>query len=967
MSDQTSASVPVAQPARPRRRIGLWIMATLAVLFAATLIALPYVIEDQAVKWLERNGADKAHIEDVDLNLFEGSFQIDNLVVQKQDHTPLRIWQLAGDLNWLDLLDKRVVVQTLWLYGSHLSVVQNEQGELTIGGITLPEPAADQPAATEAAAPTMDLSAWDVGVNAFVLANATVEYRAPRLEQDLYATVLYLLNMHSWEPDRPAQFGLDMHVNNQPFKISSDVRAFADDPDTVASLNLEELNLADFAALADLGGVRDLSGKLSLKLAVDAVHRDKSQTRVDIKGDVVLRDLRAVQGETSIAQGLLHYAGDFTVHLGGAADVPMADVKGKWESKDSFIALGDLSVKHAALGLQTTTSVFKAESETAPMVIHSKVAGSVDSLLIDDTKQSIRLADVRRVEMAGVDVQFPQSVSVTDVTIGETRALESLTKDGPGTGLPEISLKTLRLSDAVYDFAKQAVSVAAVEVARARAHDQAKGLTLGELGSVKLAKLDLKLKEGASVGSVDLADVRALRPDAAKEKRPPAVVTVAKTSVQKIGYTFEPARLEIASIGINGLKGEFVREADGSLYGLAQFASTDEAPIEAAPDKAAPSAPAADKAAMTIRLGALSIDDNAEIHWTDHHVKPRATVTVKPFALKVGAFDTADPRGRTDVSLSASLHKNNEITFKGHVSPLDAKPNSKLDGAIKRLELTGFGPYAAAAGYNLRSGRLDADITANATEGELDMLNKLTLTKLRLEGGGGDAKRSATGGATALPLNVALGYLRDSEDRIKLDVPVTGNIRDPQFSFNDVIRLATQAAAQQAAMSYLTAALQPLGTVLLVGKLASGAVNAMQLQPIEFAPGDATLSDTAGAYVEKIAGILKDRPGIKLSVCGSATESDRAAMLDKQAEQAKLMAEKAEKSDKARPQAQQSSQEQVPPTVSDDQLLLLADERSKQVREQLLEKHQVNPDQLFDCRPVLEADAEAVPQVTLAM
>lgn len=104
-----------------------------------------------------------------------------------------------------------------------------------------------------------------------------------------------------------------------------------------------------------------------------------------------------------------------------------------------------------------------------------------------------------------------------------------------------------------------------------------------------------------------------------------------------------------------------------------------------------------------------------------------------------------------------------------------------------------------------------------------------------------------TGGATALPLNVALGYLRDSEDRIKLDVPVTGNIRDPQFSFNDVIRLATQAAAQQPAM------------------LAKQARLTAELQ---------------------------------------------------------AQAEKAEKSGKEKPQAQQNAQEQVPSTVSDDQLPL---------------------------------------------
>ena len=529
--------------------------------------------------------------------------------------------------------------------------------------------------------------------------------------------------------------------------------------------------------------------------------------------------------------------------------------------------MDDLNVKHGGLVWKTATKIFNAETKNGPLRISTQGEGTVDSLLVDDKKKSLHLANLKHVDIQGADIQFPA---------------------------------------------------------------------------------------GVTVARVDVSGLNALRPESKKKGSSPPLVAVGNTAIQKISYTFDPPRLEIDSVELDKLKGNFTREADGSLYGLAQLTSakdTDTEPPPKAQDTG--TAPAKDKM-PTMRLGSLKIADDAEIHWTDNKVKPRVNITAKPLSLALGPVDTAEPTARTNVEISVSLHKNNEIKLKGYISPLDPKPDSRVDATIKGLNLTKFSPYAAIAGYTLKSGRLDANITAKVTDGNLDIDNKLVLTKLQLEGGGGQAKRDTASGATALPLNVALGYLRDNQDRIKLNVPITGNLRDPKFNFNDVIRLATQAAAQQTAMSYLAQALQPLGTVLLVGKLANKAINSLQLQAIAFRLGDARLDSTAQTYVQKIAGILNNRPRIKLTICGTATESDRAALLAKLAEQAKDHSTK-------------ETSEGAPAEIGDEELLKLADQRSKQVWDLLVTRHEVNPDQLFDCRPVIDRDAEAVPSVSLGI
>ena len=940
-------SVSEKASSRPKGRVLAWILSILVVLISVVLIGLPYLIKYEAVKWLQSHGAEQARIDDVDLNLFAGTFQVDNLVVQAGGGTPMRIRQIAGDIKMLDLFNKRAVVQSLWLYGGHLSIVQAEDGGLTIGGIKPPKSApAAEPASTEK-------SAWTFGLNTAVLADTTLEYHAPELEQNFYVNAAYVFDMHSWEPDRPARVGIDMHINNQPFTASSDVRAFALEPDTLAQMELQGLNLGDFAVLAGLADVKNLSGKVSFNLALNAVQQERGQTRLAITGDLMVRDLRADYADMSIAQGLLHYTGNINLRLHGPADVPMIAIDGALKSQDSSFVMADLKVKHAALAWNTATQIFNAEAKNAPLRINARGEGSVDSLVVDDTKKRLNLANVKHIDIKGADIQLPERAAVENITVDETSALESASAE---SSLPELSFKQLHLGQAVYDFPKKSMSVMAVGLGNLLIRDKAKKLILADVEKIEVGQVALTLEQGVTVARVEVSDLNAVRLESKSEENERPLTSVGKTAVRKISFTFDPPRIEVDSVDLGELEANFIREADGTLSGLAQLTSSKDA--EPPPKtQAADSAPAKDEM-LSIRLGSLKVADDAEIHWTDNKVKPQVNITVKPLSLALGPLDTAKPSARTNVELLASLHKNNEIKFKGYISPLDPKPNSRLNGTIQGLNLTGFSTYAAVAGYTLHSGRLDANIAAKVTDGELDMLNKLVLTKLQLEGDGGGG-RDAMSGATALPLNVALGYLRDNEDRIKFSVPVTGNIRDPKFNFNDVIRLATQAAAQEAAMTYLTQALQPLGAVLLVGKLAKKAANALQLQEITFKPGDAALDDTAQAYVEKISKILNSRPGIKLTICGTATESDRAALLAMRTEQAKA------ETTKEKPDAEPDAAAQT--EISDDELLKLAGQRSNEVSDLLVGRYKVNPDQLFDCRPVVDGEAAAVPNVTLGI
>jgi hypothetical protein len=50
---------------------------------------------------------------------------------------------------------------------------------------------------------------------------------------------------------------------------------------------------------------------------------------------------------------------------------------------------------------------------------------------------------------------------------------------------------------------------------------------------------------------------------------------------------------------------------------------------------------------------------------------------------------------------------------------------------------------------------------------------------------------------------------------------------------------------------------------------------ALRIESVQFEAGDAELNGRATKYLEKIAGLMNDRPGISITPCGNATDSDR--------------------------------------------------------------------------------------------
>jgi hypothetical protein len=124
------------------------------------------------------------------------------------------------------------------------------------------------------------------------------------------------------------------------------------------------------------------------------------------------------------------------------------------------------------------------------------------------------------------------------------------------------------------------------------------------------------------------------------------------------------------------------------------------------------------------------------------------------------------------------------------------------------------------------------------------------------------------GAPASLPVKLAVALLADRNGVIDLDLPISGSLNDPQFRVGPVIwKVITNLVAKA-----ITAPFS-----LLANAFGGGAGGA-ELSSVAFAPGSASLSDTARAGLDKVARALQDRSALKLTVVGSANlEAEREA------------------------------------------------------------------------------------------
>jgi uncharacterized protein involved in outer membrane biogenesis len=290
-----------------------------------------------------------------------------------------------------------------------------------------------------------------------------------------------------------------------------------------------------------------------------------------------------------------------------------------------------------------------------------------------------------------------------------------------------------------------------------------------------------------------------------------------------------------------------------------------------APGKAAPgqvtaaggNAPAHPAASMAMTIGLVRIA-NGTADYADFSMQPNFATGIQDLHGTIKGLSSA-PSSRATLELQGKVDRYAPVDISGVVNLLAATAYTDVTMQFRGLELTRMTPYAVRfAGYKIASGTLDADLHYKLDDGRLNADHTLVIEQLQL----GDQVPSPH--ATKLPLRLAIALLKDRNGVIRLGLPVTGSLNNPQFSLGPLIGKALLNVLEKAVTAPFA----------MLGRLVGGGAN---MNRIAFAPGSATLLPASRAQVVAVAKALMQRPQLQLQVPAAfAPDIDKPALAQRQ-------------------------------------------------------------------------------------
>lgn len=267
---------------------------------------------------------------------------------------------------------------------------------------------------------------------------------------------------------------------------------------------------------------------------------------------------------------------------------------------------------------------------------------------------------------------------------------------------------------------------------------------------------------------------------------------------------------------------------------------------------------------MGIHIGEVNIN-NGSANFADFSLTPNFATAVQQLNGKIGTLDNRQDKP-APVNIQGKVDRYAPVTIKGALNPFNPLASLDIATSFKRVELTTLTPYSGKfAGYRIRKGRLNLDLHYLITKGQLKAENKVVVEQLQL------GEKVDSPDAVNLPLKLAIALLKDVDGKISIELPVTGDLNNPQFSVMPIVWQTLRNLVVKAAAAPFK----------FIGGLISGG-SSQDLGTVAFAPGSDDLSADAQASLDKLAAALKERPALRLEIEGTSAEASDGPLIAQQ-------------------------------------------------------------------------------------
>ncbi|KKO48361.1 membrane protein [Arsukibacterium sp. MJ3] len=326
------------------------------------------------------------------------------------------------------------------------------------------------------------------------------------------------------------------------------------------------------------------------------------------------------------------------------------------------------------------------------------------------------------------------------------------------------------------------------------------------------------------------------------------LIGLRRLQTEQLDLRLKEKQIETHSIAVEGLFGRVVIHEDQSTN-FGQLVAKPPADAKNSNNSARKNDTDEELAPFSITIESIELTDGALRFADDSLPLPFSTsIHTLNGAISTLSSTSAEP---ARVKLEGQVAEFGLAHVDGAVHAWHPTSQTNVNLRFRNLQVPEYSPYTVNfAGRKIAGGTMDLDLDYTIDNKQLDGQNNLVLRDLIL------GEKMASSDAMDLPLNLAIALLQDSNGVIELTLPVTGNVGDPKFNFDKVIRQALGNAimsAIQAPFSFLAS---------LVG------ADPEDLGQIEFPQGRADLLPPQRERIAKLRKALNQRPALVLELAG---------------------------------------------------------------------------------------------------
>jgi outer membrane protein OmpA-like peptidoglycan-associated protein len=869
---------------------GRLLLSVLIILLALVIIriSLPYTIVYSAVYWLNKQGI-TSQIEDISINVIKGTFSVHNANGAKNGERIFNIGEASIDWEWKPLSTRTIVVKRISLADLDLQAQQYTDG-LIVAGITLAsDGTVEQPPAEEE-----QPVSWSTALNQVDFRDLNFcfqQYDALLgISTDAIPVIDYCANAGhlTWKGDI-SLVAAERDQSNQTPRLVVE-----------GTLEFSKLSLLNNALDATLVNFDDVT--LS-NILIDGID--------DIKLDAI--NISKLQ--------LLQRSGHASHQH--AVELNQIDITDIGYSNSNSLAIKTISLDAPRLSMaKETDGAWRYEKWLPQNINADNKTGQQPSRPSDE--ESVFNLDIGSIVISDVELCYQQPAIASGTPpqaidyclgIANTKwngdiSISTATENNP----PELKLAGKLVVD---DF---------ITTNNLLQRD------LLDFDKLTINNIDIKSLDNLAFDKLELANVNGLELTSAEDK-----YTLSVSSLDITTLNYANNSLEIGKVTVNDPGLEITQNKDGSF-------DFEEWKIEST-EKPEGNSKAQDTAStdpLKIKLGEFSLDTTRVIEFTDLSVEPNMHIGFKEMHVSVKDLDSEKPDQESPISLSAKTTRHGTIDIAGIAKPFEPNPSFDASGKISGLDLRVASPKAEQAiGHIIKSGQLDADLKLLAEKGQLDSNISLVLRHFNLKAKSKE-DAAALDDTFGMPINQSLVLLKDKKGTIKLDIPVTGDINNPDFDPTDAIIKATAKATTVTLITFYT----PYGLAYAGGNVLFNLATAMNFEPLLFDAGSSQLTDSNKEQLDKLAELLTERPAVHLTLCGFTNLKDRDKMFTEILDKEKIKPPSAERL---------------------TQLKKLGAERQENVKNHLISAGKIEHNRLILCEPEHSDDAEAIAGVEISI